>query len=108
MINSYGAMRRLEEALRYRGFSHDQSDVVGMLGDKLLARATDREVNELLHHMLSILEPPVCTMTHCPDYGGSSRFCGCGLGRVPGRCPVHRAFLQRKKERELRQKGGGS
>lgn len=65
---------------------------------------TDSDRNNLERKIIEALEPPGCTMTHCKDYGHSSAFCNCSLGRIPGRCGANRAYLKRIREREAKMK----
>lgn len=65
---------------------------------------TNSDRNNLEWEIIKTLEPPGCMMTHCKDYGHSSAFCNCALGKVPGRCGVNRAYMKRIKERETKMK----
>ena len=62
--------------------------------------ATDRDMSVWLHRLIAWLEPPACEMDHCEHAGGVGSFCRCRLERVPGRCPIRRAYRRRVAERD--------
>ena len=100
MWNAYRKMNRLMDAMEYAGLAYAQDTVRHFLFD-LKKRTTDRELNPIMYALIGILEPPGCWMSHCEHYGGSSSFCGCGLGKVPGRCKTFREFKERQKARGI-------
>lgn len=100
MWNSCQKFDRLKKAIEYRGLDPNNISLNDFA--KLLAKRgiTDTVQNKIVWMLLEVLEPPVCNMTHCEHYGGQSSFCNCSLERIPGRCPINRDYLKRKKERE--------
>lgn len=100
MWNSCQKFKRLKKAIKYRKMNPDALNLDEF--SKVLSKRgiTDRVLNSIIWDLLLVLEPPACMMTHCKDYGHQSSFCNCSIERVPGRCPINKAYLKRKKEKE--------
>ena len=93
--------RRVEAALGYHGFDPRAVKMCDLFLC-LQKRTTADSLNNLVQHLIGILEPPSCWMTHCKHYGNSTEFCNCGLEKVPGRCSINRAFKKRQAERKAK------
>ena len=102
MWNSCNKIDRLKKALEYRGISPERINLDDLGAVLTKRRITDATANEIIHKLLSVLEPPGCQKEHCIQYGLSTKFCNCSLERVPGRCPIHKAFVKRKRERAVK------
>jgi len=107
---------RLEKAIeRYRfnvtpfgrrlGDKPRKIKTVKDLIDAIEKRATtEKQLRDLFGSIMSLLEPPSCSKSHCESYGGSFAWCGCRKGLVPGKCKENRAYLKRRREREEKAK----
>lgn len=100
MWNSCQKKKRLKKAIEYRNLNPASLNL-DEVGKLLIKRGiSDHKLNAIMWDLLSVIEPPSCGMTHCKNYGNQHSFCNCSLERVPGRCPINKAYLKRKKEKE--------
>jgi len=60
---------------------------------------TEKRIAPILLAIDRLLSPPDCRMYHCLAHTAYA-WCSCARGRVPGKCPEHRAYLKRKRDRE--------
>lgn len=86
---------RFKKALEYRGLSFPK-DIIDVMGKRA---NSDRDLDGIIHSIVSILEPPYCQKTHCPHHTAFA-FCGCSLSLVPGKCKLNLDYLKNKKLRE--------
>ena len=102
MWNSFMKLERLNKAIAYRGLKPKKLDIDVFLGTLRKRGITDNKLNGIVGGILSVLEPPVCQMSHCKHYGGQFAFCNCSKGEIPGKCKIHREYLKRRKERGVK------
>ena len=77
--------------------------------DAIEKRATtEKQLRDLFGSIMSLLEPPSCSKSHCEFYGGSFAWCSCRKGLVPGTCRENRAYLKRRREREEKSKSAAA
>lgn len=88
-------MNRFRKALEYRGLPVPQ-DIINYMGKRA---TSDRMLDGIICGVLDIIEPPYCQKSHCESHTPYG-FCGCSKSLVPGKCPLNREYLKRKKERE--------
>lgn len=88
---------RLRQALKFRGLPFPE-EIIKTIGKRA---TSDRSLDNIIHSVCEILEPPHCQKSHCPHFT-SYAFCGCSQNLVPGRCPLNLTYLKNKKEREER------
>lgn len=88
-------INRFKKALAFRNLKFPQ-DIIDTMGKRA---KSDRSLDNILHSVTSILEPPSCTKSHCPHHTAYS-FCSCSLDRVPGKCDLHLEYRKRIKERQ--------
>ena len=102
MWNSCAKMNRLKRAFEYRGMNPKRLDLDD-IGRLFLKRGiTDRRQNNIVYSILSVLEPPACTMEHCKHHGGQAAFCNCGADQIPGKCKILRDFNKRQKAKAIK------
>jgi len=103
--NAFDKWPRLYKALQRHDLDPENlrlSDIANVLVKRGI---TDRKLNTAVGIILCLLEPPGCRMTHCEHYGNSTAPMHCGLERVPGHCPIYRAYKKRKRERVAMKEG---
>ena len=99
MAHSYSTLKRLKKALKFRNLEPERLNVSTLCNELMRRGNTDRQVDNVLFGITSLLEPQPCHMTHCKHYGGVSCFCGCAKDWVPGRCSIYRKYNKRKKDK---------
>jgi len=100
--NSWGVLDRARKAIEYRNLDPANLDLTKLFDLAERRGATGNDLNSWLHRLIGWIEPPGCTMGHCENAGGVGSFCRCALGRVPGRCKIHRDYKRRVAERTKR------
>ena len=97
MWNSDIKRQRLRKTLEYRGINPESFSIDELINILQKRGITDQSLNDIIWRLLSTLEPPMCDMGHCAEYGGQAFFCQCRSEKVPGRCSIYKAYTKRKK-----------
>lgn len=84
--------RRFAKALDYRKIPMP-TEMVSVISKRA---KSDGQIDAAIHHLLDILEPPGCVVSHCKHHTTYS-FCCCSIDRIPGNCPIQKKY---KKDRE--------
>lgn len=101
---------RLEVAIKrfvFRG-RHNKGQRIESASELITAlearASSEKELRPLFRTMARLLSPPSCEHDHCElhtTYG----YCNCAHDRAPSRCPEHRKYLKRRRERQAKKKG---
>ena len=88
----------LEKALAYHKMDSDAIDLHALTGLMLKRGMPEQQVRAIYAEIERCLQPPRCEMTHCKRHGGAFTSRGCMDYKIPGQCPILRAYRKRRKQ----------